>query len=339
MKLPRNNTEPKAKSLIRPANLSNAELDIWNIYPINKENPDLLQNATYIKHNPKKAKELLAKGIVEVNYSLWATTHDAISLKRSMKGWKSGINPNIVYQLHYIVFPSALIAPLNIVKLSDEAGYTSVIKSDTGHLIRGNLFVLAICSKEIQEHYNFYRDTRISFINRLRMVSGAGAAFGEKLDTTVNLVLDKKEMSSSSTYLFPECTPGGVDGPILTQHIQNSNIEIFINPETDILYNAAMNASGLWDRFLFLWLAFESQTDKNGKKREKYILDVLKSDKINEEAIRLHSIRSKIAHGQGSTVSANDVKSISGLLRLTCIKSHVELSNSVSAYESWLILQ
>lgn len=134
----------------------------------------------------------------------------------------------------------------------------------------------------------------------------------------------------------PEHSPEGIDGPTLSQHIQGITVDLQLGTEAETLYVVALEAGEWWKRFLFLWLMFEAQTSSDGSKRKHYILKTLDSDRINVEALRLRDIRADIAHGRGAKVLSNDLDSLMGLIRLTCINSQPSLGEAVKAYEIWL---
>lgn len=328
------------KSCLRPEsfprNLSFGDFEISYVLPLVGHDDRLFNAISFIRPTVAKTEELVGKGFTVAYATVWTTKFNQKSIEEVTNGWKIPINEDAEVHFEYLNAPRTALFTSKIDLWVDKGRGSHVTVSDVGRVIQGTLLLMVLYLREGNTSSNKPDAQTDNIINFLRIVAGHNIAIDRCLTTTFDLVSEKATVPASKRILMPEYAGIGFDGPTLSQHIQGSTIELHLTIMAETLYEAALESSEIWKRFLFLWLAFEAQTSSNGKEREKYILDVLGSERINDEALRLRNIRADIAHGRKATVSSEELRSIMGLFRLTCITSQPELGRAVKAYIFWL---
>lgn len=128
--------------------------------------------------------------------------------------------------------------------------------------------------------------------------------------------------------------------------IEESKI-IKIPNEATILLDKAFSQTYPPERFILMWLAFEaiinsfSGKEENGKKRQKFFKDDLKSDVINEEVYRLFRRRCDMFK-EGKISEPNIEKacwSLYAVIQLTIMENCEQRQAFVSGYEKILLTE
>lgn len=330
----------KGKALLRAKSTAQdlilGEFKIRQVLPLVDDYTGLFNSISFIRPNTAKTDELISQGFVATHSTIWTSKFNNQLLADTVRGLRTPIygDTQVFIECRYVPRTSLLTSRVGL--WIDENNGNRMNSSDFGQVIRGNVVLMVLYLREI-DGPDFNPDAQASrIINRLRLVAGGGIAIDKCLSTTFNLFTQQAYVVNRVRRAMPEHEAEGIDGPTLSQHIQGTMLDVQLKAEAEVLYVAALEAEESWKRFLFLWLMFEAQTSSDGSKRKHYILNTLGSERVNAEALRLRTIRADIAHGRKATVLLNDIHSIMGLIRLTCINFQPSLEEAVKAYEIWL---
>ncbi len=203
-----------------------------------------------------------------------------------------------------------------------------------------NNLKLTFCYSNKEDEQNHETQT-IHTVNTLRLIFGVPIA--RELLIIRHFVNDKKSSTRHSDKDFASMFDTQHLNMFETPAIEESRV-IEIPDEATILLDKAFSQTYPPERFILMWLAFEaiinsySGQETNGKKRQKFFQDDLKSNVINDEVHRLFKLRNNIfKEGKISTPNIEkECWSLYAVIQLSIMKNCPQRQLFLSGYEKTL---